>query len=204
MSRLRVARSTSTKTTLAPVLVMTLAVAKKLCDGVITSSPGPTPSISSASCMAPVAEVIVRTGRPPTYWDNAFSNASTCGPLAIQRLRSVSATAATMSSSIEGRAKGRYGDGPRFSGSRDKVDPDDDEPDAHELLHGERLAEEPVGSERVDDVAQRKHGVGHAHRHARQAQDPHDHAEHVAGETGQDRRVQQQLRADRHDVGGGE
>ena len=52
-------------------------------------------------------EVSVRTGRPPTYAESAFSKAATCGPLAIQRLRSVSATAAIMPSSIAGRANGR-------------------------------------------------------------------------------------------------
>ncbi len=60
---LRVARSTSTNTVVAPVRSITLAVAKKLCAGVITSSPGPTPMSSSATCIAAVAEVSVRTGR---------------------------------------------------------------------------------------------------------------------------------------------
>ena len=64
-STLRVASSTSTKTVVAPARSITFAVAKKLCAGVITPSPGPTPSISSATCIAAVADVSVRTGRPP-------------------------------------------------------------------------------------------------------------------------------------------
>jgi hypothetical protein len=90
----------------APLRSITLPVQKKLCAGVITSSPGPTPSISRATCIAAVAEVTVRTGRPPAYSESAFSKAATRGPVAIQRLRSVSATAAIIASSIVGRAKG--------------------------------------------------------------------------------------------------
>ena len=65
-STLRVAGSTSTKTARAPTRSITFALAKKLCAGVTTSSPGPTPRSSRATSMAPVAEVRVRTGRPPT------------------------------------------------------------------------------------------------------------------------------------------
>ena len=103
---LRDTRSTSTNTVVAPVRSITLAVQKKVCAALITSSPGPTPSISRAICIAAVAEVTARTGRPPTYSDRPFSKAAICGPLAIQGLRSVSATAATIDSSIVGRANG--------------------------------------------------------------------------------------------------
>src|SRR5438876_712002 len=85
----------------------TLPVAKKLCAGMMTSSPGSMPSSSRATCIAAVAEVSARTGRPPKRSDSAFSNAATRGPVAIQRLRSVSETAAIMASSMVGRAKGR-------------------------------------------------------------------------------------------------
>ena len=44
---------------------MTLAVATKLIAGVMTSSPGPMPQASSAISMPAVAEVWLRTGRPP-------------------------------------------------------------------------------------------------------------------------------------------
>ena len=44
---------------------ITLAVATKLIAGVITSSPGPTPQARSAISSPSVAEVWVRTGRPP-------------------------------------------------------------------------------------------------------------------------------------------
>ncbi len=57
-SWLRVTRSQSTNTALAPTISMTLAVAKKLCAEVTTSSPGPMPATCNATCSA-------RTGRPP-------------------------------------------------------------------------------------------------------------------------------------------
>ena len=106
-SMLREARFTSTKTHVAPARSTMLPVTKKLCAGTITSSPGPTPSISSATCIAAVAEVSVRTGRPPKRSESAFSKAATRGPVTIQRVRSVSATAAIIASSMVGRAKGR-------------------------------------------------------------------------------------------------
>ena len=107
MSRLRLASSTSTNTVLAPLRSIRLPVTKKLCAGVITSSPAPTPSISSATCIAAVAEVNVRTGRAPKRFESVFSNAATRGPVTSQRLRSVSLTAAIIASSIVGREKGR-------------------------------------------------------------------------------------------------
>ena len=80
-------------------------VEKKLCVEVMTSSPGPMPQASSASSIAPVAEVRVRVGRPPKLADKAASNCSTRGPLASQPLRMVSATAAMASSPIRGWEK---------------------------------------------------------------------------------------------------
>ena len=106
-SRLRVSRSQSTNTGLAPTLVIMLAAAKKVCVGVITSSPAPMPHSCRATSIATVADVIERTGRPPQYTESDFSNASTFGPLAIQLLRMTSATQAIVASSITGRANGR-------------------------------------------------------------------------------------------------
>src|SRR6185503_19598511 len=177
-SMLRETRCTSTKTLFAPVRSTTLPVTKKLCAGITTSSPGPTPSSSRASCIAAVAEVSVRTGRPAKRSESAFSKAATRGPVTIQRERSVSATAAIIDSSMVGRANGRKS----MSGARHEEDADHDEADAEELLGRQRLAEEEVGCYFVYDGAHREERIGHAHGHARQAQDPHDHAHHVAGQ----------------------
>ena len=64
-SMLRESRPTSTNTGRAPTRTITLAVATKLSAGVMTSSPGPMPQASSAISSPAVAEVCVRTGRPP-------------------------------------------------------------------------------------------------------------------------------------------
>ena len=64
-SMLRESRPTSTNTGRAPTRMMTFAVATKLSAGVITSSPGPMPQASSAISSPAVAEVWLRTGRPP-------------------------------------------------------------------------------------------------------------------------------------------
>ena len=64
-SRLRLSSSTSTNTGRAPTRITTLALAAKVMAGTITSSPGPMPHACSATSSAPVAEVNVRTMRPP-------------------------------------------------------------------------------------------------------------------------------------------
>ena len=64
-SMLRESSPTSTNTGRAPTRTMTLAVATKLSAGVMTSSPLPMPQASSAISRPAVAEVWVRTGRPP-------------------------------------------------------------------------------------------------------------------------------------------
>jgi hypothetical protein len=56
---------------------------------------------------APVAELMARTGRSPKYRDSSCSSCLTQGPLVIQPERSTSATPAMVSSSIDGRVKGR-------------------------------------------------------------------------------------------------
>ena len=45
---------------------ITLPVTKKLCAGVMTSSPGPMPAMRNPTSIAAVADVSVRTSRPPT------------------------------------------------------------------------------------------------------------------------------------------
>jgi hypothetical protein len=104
---LRLCSSTSQNTVFAPLRSITLAVAKKLWAGVTTSSPGPRPRISTATCIAAVAEVSARTGRPPKRSESAFSKAAARGPVTSQRDSSVSATARAIASSTNGRAKGR-------------------------------------------------------------------------------------------------
>ena len=86
---------------------MVPAVAKKVNGVVMTSSPGCTPATASAISSAPVAELIARTGRPSQYCDSSCSSCLTQGPLVIQPERSTSATPAMVSSSIDGRVKGR-------------------------------------------------------------------------------------------------
>ena len=64
-SMLRVTRSQSTNTGVAPTLTIMLSTVKKLCAHVMTSSPGPTPATCSATSTAAVADVKAFTGRPP-------------------------------------------------------------------------------------------------------------------------------------------
>jgi hypothetical protein len=59
--------------------------------------------------MVQVPELKLRTGRPPKYSDNMFSNAATFGPVVIQPDRSTSATAAIVASSMVGLEKGKKG-----------------------------------------------------------------------------------------------
>ena len=64
-SMLRVARSTSTNTGVAPTRAIVFGAAKNVCAGVSTSSPGPTPTSRSAISSAAVADETTRAGRPP-------------------------------------------------------------------------------------------------------------------------------------------
>src|ERR1700687_1588823 len=185
----------------APLRSITWAVAKKLGAGVITSSPGPIASNSSAICMAAVAEVSERTCRPPKRSESAASKAATRGPLASQRLRSVSLTAAIIASSIVGRANGRKSiNGSLASRPRHQKNADHDEGDAGNLLRGERFAEEEPRGNRVHDIAYREHRVSNTHGNARKRKEPHHHAHHVAGEPGEDVRIRDELSTHRHQV----
>ena len=74
--------SMSTKTGVAPARATALAVAAKVKDGTITSSPAPMPSAIRAMCRADVPELTATHSRPPTTAANSCSKAATCGPWA--------------------------------------------------------------------------------------------------------------------------
>ena len=69
-----VSRSTSTSTGLAPVNTITLAVTTIVKSGMMTSSPGPMPSTSSAMCRPVVPFEQAMPWRVPTYRAKASSN----------------------------------------------------------------------------------------------------------------------------------
>src|SRR5690606_29954577 len=96
--------STSTSTGVAPTCSTTLAVAAKVRVGTITSSPGPMPSATSATCRPAVQELSISEVPPgaPTYAPNCASNALVRGPVVIQSERSVAATSSTSSSPRDG------------------------------------------------------------------------------------------------------
>jgi len=101
---LRVTRSQSTNTGVAPTLTIMLSTVKKLCAPVITSSPGPTPQSCSATSIAAVAEVSTRTGRPPQNPSSCRSKRVTQGPLVIWPERRTPATPVIVASSKSGPA----------------------------------------------------------------------------------------------------
>ncbi len=103
-SRLRVTRSQSTKTGVAPTLTIMLRTVKKLWALVITSSPAPMPASCSATSTAAVADVSTRTGRPPQNSESDSSNRRTHGPLARCPDRRTSPTPAMVASSSTGPA----------------------------------------------------------------------------------------------------
>src|SRR5471032_890913 len=108
-SILRVTGSISANTGVAPVSMITLAVATQEIGVVITSSPAPMPAMRRAISMVQVPELNVRTGRPPKYSDNCASKAWTLGPLVIQPERNTSPTAAIVASSMVGLENGKNG-----------------------------------------------------------------------------------------------
>ena len=89
-SMLRVDGSMSTKTTRAPTCKITLEVATHVIGVVMTSSPGPMPSASSARCSPAVAEltaIACRPGSPASCARKAAKSASNClarGPVGTQ------------------------------------------------------------------------------------------------------------------------
>src|SRR5262245_21690486 len=93
---------TSAKTGVAPAWTITLAVAGQVIGVVITSSPGPTPTASSARCSAAVPEATASTCSAWTYSAKRRSSSAARGPVVSQPERRVSATASISSSPIAG------------------------------------------------------------------------------------------------------
>src|SRR5690606_32772020 len=104
-----VSGSTSTKTGLAPTCSTTLAVAAKVSVGTITSSPGPIPNATSATCSPAVQELSIKevASGAPTYSPNWRSNALVLGPVVIQSVRKVATTSSISSCPMEGGEYGR-------------------------------------------------------------------------------------------------
>ena len=101
-SMLRSPSRTSQKTGVAPQCSITLAVAGHVIGLVITSSPGPTPTASSARWSAAVPEVTASTCSASRYAAMRSSSSAARGPVVSQPERSVSTTAAISSSPIAG------------------------------------------------------------------------------------------------------
>src|SRR5256884_223373 len=103
----RVAGSTSTRTGRAPPCSITLTEAQKVIGVVITSSPGPIPSVASAVCSPAVQEFSARAPGAPTNAANSRSNVRVLGPVVIQADLSVSTTASISACPICGGANAR-------------------------------------------------------------------------------------------------
>jgi hypothetical protein len=80
-SSISVWSSTSTKIGVAPTRDTQPAVAKKENVGVITSSPGPTPSAISATSSASVPDETAMAKRAPIALASSASSPSTSGPI---------------------------------------------------------------------------------------------------------------------------
>jgi hypothetical protein len=104
---IRVSRSTSAKTGVAPASTIRLTVETHVRDGVMTSSPGPIPRAARVRCMPAVAEERPTAPDAPTYLQNACSNSAATGPVVIHPERSTPATAAISASLMEGFENGR-------------------------------------------------------------------------------------------------
>src|SRR5690348_5917792 len=101
-SRFSVSSETSTRTGRAPTCSTTLAVAQKVMEGTMTSSPGPMPIASRPTWRPAVQELSATT---PGAWRAAFSFASNClvfGPVVIQSEFRVSGTSLRSSSPMDG------------------------------------------------------------------------------------------------------
>src|SRR5690606_56578 len=81
VSILQVSGSTSTNTGLAPSSTMTSAVATKVNDVVMTSSPGPMPSAIRDMSRASVPDATVMQWRAPLWAQRAASSSLTSGPM---------------------------------------------------------------------------------------------------------------------------
>ncbi len=98
----------SAKRTSAPVYRTALAVATKLREGTIASSPGPRPTARQARCRATVALETASAWRVFTSPANSVSKAWVTAPMVSQRLRSTSCTAFSSASSKFKSAKGTF------------------------------------------------------------------------------------------------
>src|ERR1700741_643393 len=97
----------SANTGVAPVSATEFAVAAKVNDGTMTSSPGPTPAASRPRGRPAVPELTATTGRPSSSVAlNASSNEATSAPCASIPERSTASTAARSSSPMIGLAGG--------------------------------------------------------------------------------------------------
>src|SRR5450756_1034352 len=105
--RQKLPASMSAKTGVAPVSATEFAVAAKVKDGTMTSSPALTPLESRPRCRPEVPELTATQARPrPKCAENSSSNAFTSGPCASIPERRTRSTAARSSSPISGRADG--------------------------------------------------------------------------------------------------
>src|SRR5690348_622259 len=106
-SRLSVSGSTSTSTGRAPTCSITFTEAVKVRGVVITSSPGPTPSVASAVWRPAVHELSASAAGVPRYVANSVSKRLVFGPVVIQFERRVSTTSRISSSPMRGGANVR-------------------------------------------------------------------------------------------------
>ena len=118
---LRSPSRTSQKTGVAPQCSITFAVAGHVIGLVITSSPGPTPSASSARCIAAVPEDTASTCSASRYAAARSSSCAALGPVVSQPELSVSATAAISSSPTAGGWRRESSCAPAVSSSRESV-----------------------------------------------------------------------------------
>ena len=102
---LRVSGSTSQKTERAPERATALAAPTKLIEGMRTSSPGPTPSSSTARNSPEVAELtkIICSAGTPMWAANPASKASVRSPCPSHCEAKTSATASSSSAPRVGR-----------------------------------------------------------------------------------------------------
>jgi len=103
---LKVDRSTSAKTGVAPQYMITLAVATQVKDGRITSSPGPMPMAASIRCNPVVQLLVARAWGVRDLWAKAVSNSATLGPWVSQPEASGARHACHSSSPVDGSAMG--------------------------------------------------------------------------------------------------
>ena len=106
-SMLSVSGWTSARTGRAPTCSITFTEAAKVMGVVMTSSPGPIPSVTSAVWRPAVQELSASAPGAPRYAANWPSNRWVRGPVVIQPERSASTTSLISSSPMRGGEKGR-------------------------------------------------------------------------------------------------